>query len=62
MFKTIIVVWLALLVLALYVFTSVTRIIEKRRPTPPSHSAQKKNFCFIDSKRFSVFEEQDDQL
>jgi len=42
MFKTIIVVWLALLVLALYVFTSVTRIIEKRRSTPPSHSAQKK--------------------
>jgi dolichyl-phosphate-mannose--protein O-mannosyl transferase len=42
MFKTIIVVWLALLVLALYVFTSVTRIIEKRRPTLPSHGAQKK--------------------
>lgn len=41
MFKTIIVVWLALLVLALYVFTSLTRIIEKRRPTPPSHSAHK---------------------
>jgi hypothetical protein len=43
MFKTIIVVWLALLVLALYVFASVTRIIEKRRPTPPSHRAQKKS-------------------
>jgi hypothetical protein len=41
MFKTIVVVWLALLVLALYVFTSVTRIIEKRGPTPPSHGAQK---------------------
>lgn len=43
MFKTIIVIWLALLVLALYVFTSVTRIIEKRRPIPPSHGAQKKS-------------------
>jgi len=42
MYKTIIVVWLALLVLALYVVTSVTRIIEKRRPTPPLHRAQKK--------------------
>jgi hypothetical protein len=43
MFKTIIVVWLALLVLALYVFTSVTGVIEKRMLTPPSHRAQKKS-------------------
>jgi hypothetical protein len=42
MFRTIIVVWLALLVLALNIFTSVTRIIEKHRPTRSSHSAQKK--------------------
>jgi hypothetical protein len=42
MFSAIIVESLALLVLALYIFTSVPRIIEKRRPTHSSHTAQKK--------------------
>ena len=42
MFSAIIVESLALLVLALYVFTSVTRIIEKRRLTRSSHTTQKK--------------------
>jgi len=42
MLRTMIVVWLALLVLALNIFTSVTRIIEKHRPKLSSHSAPKK--------------------
>lgn len=42
MFSAMIVESLALLILALYVFTPVPRIIEKRRPTRSSHTAQKK--------------------
>jgi hypothetical protein len=41
MFRAMVVESLALLVLVPYVFTSVTRIIEKRMPTRSTHSAQK---------------------
>jgi hypothetical protein len=61
MYRTAIVVWLVILVVALVVVTSVTRIIEQFRPSSRVRKIQEKRFSVTQNSGFSTLKHQQSQ-
>ena len=61
MFRTTIVVWLVVLLVALVVVTSVTRIIEKVRPSSRVRKIQERRFSVTQNSGFSTLKHQQSQ-
>lgn len=62
MFKTTVVIWLVLLVLALSVVAFLTRLIEKRRPVHQSSRFPERTVSVDESSRLSILKNQADRL